>query len=313
MAGADRRPLLALTLGDCAGIGPEIVIAALADAELRREARMLVVGDAGLLSARARRIGAALDMETVKSAEDMRARGLDSACLAGAAKGPAEDVLGRVDAKAGRASVEWVKSAAALAMAGELDGIVTAPINKQALAAAGLTYEGHTEILGEVTGAEPVMMLAGGGPRVALVTRHVALADVPGMLTKKEIVRTARVVDEALRAYFGIPEPRIAVLALNPYRARPIGSATALPLLWTRRYAPRAAASRPGRNPTRFRLRMAPARIGRPPRRGSLARHRPGRACTSGGLGVCAPGGTERTRVAARAETSAATRGWTRT
>jgi len=126
-------------------------------------------------------------------------------------------VLGRIDAEAGRASVQWVKTAAALAMAGELDGIVTAPINKQALAAAGLTYEGHTEILGEVTGAEPVMRLAGGGLRVALVTRHVALADVPGMLSEEEIVRTARVVDEALKRYFGIAGPRIAVLALNPH------------------------------------------------------------------------------------------------
>ena len=214
---ADGGPLLALTLGDCAGVGPEIVLATLADAELGREARMLVVGDGELLRARARRIGAAFELASVESAADMRARGLDAACLAGEAKGPAEDVLGRVDAAAGRASVEWVKEAAALAVAGEVDGIVTAPINKQALAAAGLTYEGHTEILGELTGAEPVMMLAGGGLRVALVTRHVALGDVPGLLSTKEIVRTARVVDEALGAYFGIAHPRIAVLALNPH------------------------------------------------------------------------------------------------
>ena len=217
MAGDDERPLLALTLGDTAGVGPEIVIAALADAELGREARMLVVGDGKLLRARARRIGAAFEIESIESAGDMRVRGLDSACLAGAAEARPEDVLGRVDAEAGGASVEWVKSAAALAIKGEVDGIVTAPINKQALAAAGVTYEGHTEILGEVTGAEPVMMLAGGGLRVALVTRHVALADVPGLLARNEIVRTARVVDEALKAYFGIPEPRIAVLALNPH------------------------------------------------------------------------------------------------
>jgi len=74
VAGDDGRPLLALTLGDTAGIGPEIVIAALADAELRREARMLVVGDEGFLRARARRIGAAFEIESVESAEDMRAR-----------------------------------------------------------------------------------------------------------------------------------------------------------------------------------------------------------------------------------------------
>lgn len=217
MAPEADRPLLGLTLGDPAGIGPEIVLASLADPGLRSEARVLVVGDGELLRARARRVGAASELEGVESADDLLARGLDAAYLAGAAEGPPEEVLGRVDAGAARASVEWVKTAAALALDGALDGIVTAPINKQALAAAGLDYEGHTEILGEVAGTEPVMMLVGGGLRVALVTRHAALGEVPGLLSSEEIVRTSRVVDEALKVHFGIARPRIAVLALNPH------------------------------------------------------------------------------------------------
>ena len=217
MGRADRKPLLALTIGDPAGVGPEIVLAALADADLRGEARMLVVGDGELLRARAERVGGRFDIPLVESPDEMRRTGLDAAHLAGAAKGPAADVLGRVDAGAARASVEWVRAAAALALEGAVDGVVTAPINKRALAEAGLDYEGHTEILGELAGARPVMMLVGGNLRVALVTRHAALGEVPGLLSRREIVRTSRVVDEALKAYFDCAAPRIAVLGLNPH------------------------------------------------------------------------------------------------
>ncbi len=221
MPGRDARPLLALTLGDTAGVGPEIALDAIGRAELRSLAGILVVGDGELLRARAARVNATFDLVGVESPEEMRERGLDAACLAGQG-GPATDVanesiIGRVDATAARAAVEWVRTAARLAVDGVVDAVVTAPINKLARAEAGLTYEGHTELLGEITGAEPVMMLVGGGLRVALVTRHVALADVPGMLSTGEIVRTVRVVDEALRRHYGISRPRIGVLGLNPH------------------------------------------------------------------------------------------------
>ncbi len=215
---AEDRPLLALTLGDTAGVGLEIVLKALADPEVRAAARMLVVGDAGILRARAKRLGLEYDLRAVGSAEEVRAGEIERGVLRGSkARGAEEGVIGRVDADAGRASVTWVKEAARLAMAGEVDGMVTAPINKLALKRGGFDYEGHTEILGEVTGAEPVMMLVGGGLRVAIVTRHCALREVPGLLAKDEIVRTARVVAGALERDFGVAEPRVGVLALNPH------------------------------------------------------------------------------------------------
>ncbi|MHC5053948.1 MAG: 4-hydroxythreonine-4-phosphate dehydrogenase PdxA [Planctomycetota bacterium] len=214
----DARPLLALTMGDPAGVGPELVLAAVASEEMRREARLLVVGDAEFLAARAARIGAPPpDLPEVSAPEGVRAGALDAAALGPSARGPDESVIGVVDAAAGRASVAWVRTAARLALDGKVDGIVTAPVNKLSISRAGFSYEGHTELLGEIAHAEPVMMLAGGGLRVALATRHCAVAEVPRLLTKEEIVRTGRVLDAALRRDFGIGEPRIAVLALNPH------------------------------------------------------------------------------------------------
>jgi 4-hydroxythreonine-4-phosphate dehydrogenase len=211
------RPVLALTPGDPAGIGPELVIAALRDEGVRAAARLLVVGDGALLEARARRIGVEFAIERVSSAVAFRDSAADAACLASAEGGGDEGVLGRVDAEAGRASVAWIRRAAALALEGAVDAVVTAPINKQSIKRGGCKHEGHTELLGEVTRAKPVMMLMGGSLRVAIVTRHVALRDVPRILNRAEIVRTVRTVDEALRRDFALASPRIAVLALNPH------------------------------------------------------------------------------------------------
>ncbi len=211
------RPLLALTLGDTAGVGPEIVLKTVADGEALAAARMLVVGDGEMLLKRARRLGLKCELPAVMSAEEFHTSDAGAAVLAGVEPGADESVLGELSVDAGRASVQWVRRAARLAVAGEVDGIVTAPINKAALKAAGFDYEGHTELLGEITGAEPVMMLVGGGLRVAIVTRHCALRDVPGLVTRDEIVRTARVVAGSLVRDFGVAAPKLGVLALNPH------------------------------------------------------------------------------------------------
>ncbi len=220
------RPLLALTPGDTAGVGPEIVLKALADPEARAAARMLGVGGGrgggggggDLLRARVKRLGIACDVRVGDSAEELRASDAEAGVLRGSEAGGAdESVIGEVDAGAGRASVAWVKEAARLALAGEVDGMVTAPINKLAVKRAGFDYEGHTELLGEIAKAQPVMMLIGGGLRVAIVTRHCALREVPGLLAEAEIVRTARVVARSLERDFGIAGPRLGVLALNPH------------------------------------------------------------------------------------------------
>jgi 4-hydroxythreonine-4-phosphate dehydrogenase len=113
--------------------------------------------------------------------------------------------------------MQWIEQAARLALSGDVDGVVTAPINKLAIGLGGYRFEGHTEFLGELTGAEPVMMLVGGGLRVALVTRHCALRKVFSLITEEEIIRTATVVANSIQRDFGVKHPRIGILALNPH------------------------------------------------------------------------------------------------
>ncbi len=191
MSGA--RPRLAVTLGDPRGIGPEIVGAALADARVRERCRPVVVGPRGT------------------AVEPDEAVG--------------EWSLSGGGALAGRLSGEAIERAVALALAGEVAGIVTAPIDKAALLAGGFDHPGHTEMLAALTGRDVAMMLASTRPvgaaavalRVVLATTHVPLRDVPRVLTAETIARAVRVTREGLRAWFGIAEPRIALCALNPH------------------------------------------------------------------------------------------------
>lgn len=210
-------PVVAVSIGDPAGIGPEIALAAAADGEVLSLARLLLVGDGALLEKRARRSRLPFELAAVASPEELKGRRPGAGYLADASPGPEEGVLGRVDPECGRASVEWIRRAAGFVIQGRAEALVTCPINKESLAAASLPYEGHTELLGELTGAEPVMMLVGGGLKVALLTRHVALKRVPGLVSTKGIVELGRVVAAALLRDFGVPDPHLGVLGLNPH------------------------------------------------------------------------------------------------
>jgi 4-hydroxythreonine-4-phosphate dehydrogenase len=178
---------LAITLGDPRGIGPEITAAALA-ADLH--------ADITLVGSREQMAG--IPAHRRISAGSWRASG--SAAEAGLI--------------AGRA----IEQAARLALAGEVDAIVTAPADKHALHLAGFPYPGHTEWLAELAGGcDVAMMLASDRLRVVLVTTHVALRDVPLLLTADRIVRTGEVTRRGLQQWFGIAEPRLALCALNPH------------------------------------------------------------------------------------------------
>ena len=118
----------------------------------------------------------------------------------------------------GRAAVESVLKAIDLALKGEIDAIVTAPISKEAVKMAGYPWPGHTEILAERTGTkQPVMTMVGGGLIVPLVTTHVSMADLPKRITRERVLRAIRVIAESLPKYWGIRRPRIAVCGLNPH------------------------------------------------------------------------------------------------
>jgi 4-hydroxythreonine-4-phosphate dehydrogenase len=185
---------LAVTLGDPRGIGPEITRAAL---QLPLDATVTVVGPDDLIAdiPAAHRIGVGTWGQGTGDRPD-HARTL----------------------RAGRLAGHAVEAAVRLAQAGEVDAIVTAPANKHALHLAGFPYPGHTEWLAHLCGDVPVaMMLASDRLRVVLVTTHVALRDVPALLTAERIVRVARTTDRALREWWGITAPRLALCALNPH------------------------------------------------------------------------------------------------
>jgi 4-phospho-D-threonate 3-dehydrogenase / 4-phospho-D-erythronate 3-dehydrogenase len=214
----DPRPLLAITMGDPAGIGPEVVVKALTHAAVFETCRPLVIGDRRILARAAARVGlGAPAFEPVsRPAEGRFAPGtLPLLDLANA--DPAEIAPGRLAAAAGKAAVEYVFRACDLTVAGEADAVVTAPLNKEAMHLAGFRYPGHTELLTERTGAKRVsMLLVGEALRVVHVSTHVALAEAIRRVTTERVREVIGLAATSCRA-LGIAAPRIAVAGLNPH------------------------------------------------------------------------------------------------
>jgi len=189
-------PRLAVTLGDPRGIGPEIVAKMLRDGRAARAANLVLVGPTGT------------ELDVRESIGAWRAGG--------------------DDATAGRLAGTAIERAVSLALAGEVDGLVTAPIDKSVLPLAGYSYPGHTEMLAALTGSRVAMMLTsadaassgegkGASLRVVLATMHIPLREVPRALTAERIVDAASITRTGLRDWFGVADPRIALCALNPH------------------------------------------------------------------------------------------------
>ncbi|MFC8309764.1 4-hydroxythreonine-4-phosphate dehydrogenase PdxA [Streptomyces olivaceus] len=215
-AGPDRRPLVAVTMGDGAGVGPEVVMAALDHPDTVRGCRPLVVGDARRLRRAAALVGGGADVVPVTDPAEARwthgrVNVVDLGLL------PDDLPWGRLSADAGEAAYRYVEEAARLAVRGDVDAICTAPLNKEALRLAGHPHAGHTELLAELTGVEEVsMMLTTPGLRVIHVTTHLGLLDAVRRIDPPLVERTVRRGHEALvRA--GIAAPVIGVCGINPH------------------------------------------------------------------------------------------------
>jgi 4-hydroxythreonine-4-phosphate dehydrogenase len=194
--GAPRRPRLAVTLGDPRGIGPEVVARALGDAPLGAD--IILVGPDDLLGGIAARSRVGVGSWGAGSGE--QAGGPDGA------------------RQAGLLAVRAIERAVWLARAGDVDAIVTGPVEKRALHLAGYPVPGVTELLSRLTGDTPTaMMLAAGPLRVVLVTTHIPLRDVPHRLTTDGIVAVGRLTAVALTRWWGLATPRLALCALNPH------------------------------------------------------------------------------------------------
>lgn len=210
-------PILAITLGDPAGTGPEIITKALGEAAVRDVCRPLVVGDAAVLARACTFTGTAWKIRAVAAPEEAEfaAGTLDVLDLKNVDLAKLQ--LGKVDPSAGRAAYESVKAAAELALAQRVGGIVTSALNKEAMNLAGFHYDGHTGLLAELC-ATPgaTMMLACENLRVSHVSTHVPLRIAIDRVRPERILKVLRLTHDAVRD-LGVAAPKIAVAGLNPH------------------------------------------------------------------------------------------------
>ncbi len=209
-------PIIGITLGDIAGIGPEVVVKALAEPEVQQACRPLVIGDGRALDAK--RIGVPVPPLHVITDIAEAAFDPDTITLLDLANvDPTNVPIGAISPMAGKAAVDYVLKATDMATAGTLHAIATAPLNKEAMHLAGFDYIGHTEILADVTQtAQCTTMLATPGLRVTHVTRHIPFRTIADHLSTQGILDTIVITDEGMRM-LGFAHPRLAVAGLNPH------------------------------------------------------------------------------------------------
>ncbi len=211
----NEMPRLLITMGDAAGVGPEVI--ARAWPELCRRCRPAVVGDPDWMRRAVRLAGSPARVEEIAGPDVSAATPKVIPCWRAGAPDLGGVEVGRVSAAAGRAAYDFLCAAIDATLAGDADGIVTAPLHKEGLRAAGLHYPGHTEILAERTGVrEFAMVLYVEGLAVAHVTLHMALRDVFRHLSAEAVLEKARLLDGLLPKLLG-RRPRIGVAALNPH------------------------------------------------------------------------------------------------
>lgn len=214
---SDFKPVIGVTMGDAAGIGPEIVVKALSRRETYDICKPLVIGDLGAMTMGREVAASKIELKSVSSVSEclftfgtidvLDLKNLDLRELR----------MGEPQAMAGKAAFEYIKTAVDLALSGEIHAIVTAPISKEALNIAGYNFAGHTEILAHLTDTkEYAMMLVSGDLRIIHVSTHVSLREACEMVTKVRVYKTIKLAHKTLTD-LGITDPKIAVAGLNPH------------------------------------------------------------------------------------------------
>ena len=209
-------PLVAVTMGDPAGVGPEIIAKTFADPDFREQNRALVVGNAPRLQRAADLLGLELRANVVA---DPERAGFEEGTVDVVQVGelPEDLPFGELDARAGAAAFEYVERAIELARGGRVAAIATAPLNKEAMHLGGYRYPGHTEILAELTGTQDyAMMLVTPELKVIHVSTHVALREAVERATEERELAVIRLAHESLLK-LGVEHPKIAVAGLNPH------------------------------------------------------------------------------------------------
>ncbi len=210
-----REPVIAITAGDVRGIGPEVILKALTRHDWRG-VRFRIIDPAGAVAYWARRLSISVSWPTVRSLAE---RQVENDVIVYRTSADLPEFDGNATAaRCGEWAMQAVEQAVKWALRDQVQAVVTAPISKEAIAAAGYTVPGHTEYLAQLCAApQPVMMLVAGDMRVALVTTHIPLQAVPAAVTREAVERCLQVVHHELVSRFGIERPVIAVAGLNPH------------------------------------------------------------------------------------------------
>ena len=217
-----EKNLIGITMGDPGGIGPEVILEALASPEIRTAANYVIIGSENVLSDIAGNlgIGAGLLLSRIDNTSLNLNRGMtDGINVLDLDNVSVNDALKHKPLpESGRASVEYILRGLDLALGGKIDALVTAPISKEAVKLAGFDYAGHTELLKEKTSVENVVMfMVGKGLRVSFVTTHLAVNEVSRFINQENVFSTIQITATGLNTFFGIDNPKIAVCGLNPH------------------------------------------------------------------------------------------------
>jgi 4-hydroxythreonine-4-phosphate dehydrogenase len=214
--GSPDKPRIGITIGDPSGIGPEIVLKAAADEEVRKLCVPVIVGDASELSRQARELCLPSGYRVLRVGNCDLA-GLETAIILDTNCLNEEVKWGRLSAASGRSAIAAIEAAVQLCLAGKLAAMTTAPINKESLKLAGSQFPGHTEMLTALCGtSQSLMCFVAGDLRVFLFTVHCSLAEAINAITSQRVKAAIELADRELRR-FGIERPRIAVAGLNPH------------------------------------------------------------------------------------------------
>ncbi|MGG3562382.1 4-hydroxythreonine-4-phosphate dehydrogenase PdxA [Neobacillus rhizosphaerae] len=210
------KPIIAITMGDAAGVGPEIIIKALENQAIFDMCNPVVIGDSTILTRAVNFVGSELKINSISETEEARYEQGTVECLD--LKLLSDQLpVGKVSKEAGNASFRYLEKAISLAKEQKIDAICTAPLNKEALHLAGHLFPGHTEILAELTGTEDfAMMLTAPKLRVIHVTTHVGLIKAVEMINPTRVYNVIQLADQTLKKA-GIPSPKIAVCGINPH------------------------------------------------------------------------------------------------
>ncbi|MBP1765099.1 MAG: 4-hydroxythreonine-4-phosphate dehydrogenase [Firmicutes bacterium] len=210
------RPIIAITMGDATGAGPEIIVKSLNDKAIYEICRPLIIGDKKIMERAAKIVNIPMQFRPIQEVEESQFA-FGTVDIIDFDNLPANLPFATIDGRAGKAAYEYIEKAVSLAMAGKIDAIATSALHKEALSIGGYPFPGHTEILAHLSGTQDYsMMLAGGPLRVIHVSTHTSLRKACDRVKKDRVLKVIQLADKAVRE-LGIAQPRIAVAGLNPH------------------------------------------------------------------------------------------------